>query len=239
MSSPSPSAVPQTPALLPERFLFAACLGLLFGAVILARANLDPALLVAIYGGTNASSVRFWKFISYLGSNWTLAPVVGLFAVLLAWRRSQEIAIWLVTGWAMTSVTVELLKWLVDRSRPPVPFLITPAGASFPSGHAAESLFTFFYLWIVLASSPFLRHRGLWGAGVREVLSTLLAALPPLIGYSRVYLGVHWPSDVLSGWAIGFFALAIALLGTPREKQESGVSGQGSEERVTAPEHKS
>ncbi len=230
MNSPSQSPDQRTAALLPERFLFAACLGLILLAVILIRENLDEVLLLGSYGGANARWLAFWKFATYVGSNWTLAPAVAIFGALLAWRRRQEAALWLVSGWAMTCSTVELLKWLIARARPPVPFLTTAMGGSFPSGHAAESLFVFFYLWIVLGGSPFLRHRGLWGAGLRELFSTLLAVLPPLVGYSRVYLGVHWPSDVLAGWAIGFFVLGIAFLGTPRggEKQ-SKAGGQQTE----------
>ena len=230
MTAP-PTRDPLEKALLPERFLFAAFLSLLLLATIVARGHFDTGLLLAVYGGANASALGFWKCISLIGSYWVLPAGVVLGSVLLAWGRRRNAAIWLAGGWAMTCATTETLKWLVARGRPPVPFLAASIGTSFPSGHAAASAFAFLYLWILLAGSTFLRHRGPWAAGLRELLSTLLAALPALIGYSRVYLGVHWPSDVLAGWAVGFFTLSIAVLGTPREQSSPAVSLQKTEVR--------
>jgi membrane-associated phospholipid phosphatase len=141
--------------------------------------------------------------------------------LLYRWGRKEQ-ALWLAAGFALTSALDQTLKWLVARRRPPLPFLTAVRGASFPSGHAAESLFVFYYLWIVFQASIFWRKRDPLSQIARELLSIVLAGLPALIGYSRVWLGVHWPSDVLAGWAIGFFALEIAFLGTPIEEQNSG-----------------
>jgi membrane-associated phospholipid phosphatase len=208
VNSPARSSI-----FLPERFFFEACLVLLTGAFYLARSGYDTELLSAIYGGSGARSAGFWRLISSLGSNWSLIPIVAAFG-LLEWRKKQDAALWLVCGWGMTTGTVELLQWLVARPRPLVPFLVSASGSSFPSGHAAESLFVFYYLGTILAGSWRREHRTL-SAGWSEFCAILLFALPPIIGYSRVYLGVHWPSDILGGWAIGLFILGIALLNTP------------------------
>lgn len=203
---------------LPERFLFGAFLASVFLAVYLAGSKFDGGLLLGIYQGAASDSLAFWKFISGVGSNWSLAPIVVIFAALFSWRGRHDAALWLVAGWLTTTATVELLKWLIERARPPLPILTGVRGASFPSGHAAESLFVFYYLWILLAGSDYSRHSGAWGAGLRDLCSLLLAVLPALVGYSRVYLGAHWPSDVLGGWAIGFFVLGIAYLNKPRNE---------------------
>ncbi|MBI2817259.1 MAG: phosphatase PAP2 family protein [Acidobacteria bacterium] len=212
-SAPAPSATAGRPALLPQRFLFGASLLLFVLTLLFVTANLDLGLLLEIYRGAHADWLQFWVAVTDVGSNVFLATVVVIFAVMLAIRRRYDTALWLVAGWLLTSLTVELVRWLVGKARPSVPFLATAGGASFPSGHAAQSLFVFYFLWILLAGSTVMRNRGWVAASARELCSVALAVLPALIGYSRVYLGVHWPSDVLGGWALGFFMLGVSFLG--------------------------
>jgi undecaprenyl-diphosphatase len=95
------------------------------------------------------------------------------------------------------------LKLLVRRARPDPYFgTVLPVSYSFPSGHALDSCVIYFALAALLA--PYFR-RG-WE---RALLFTLAAVLVLLIGVSRVYLGVHWPSDVVGGWAVGAAWLAV------------------------------
>ena len=98
-----------------------------------------------------------------------------------------------------------VLKFLVGQSRPPISFQMIPSsGWSFPSGHAVES------------AAVYLTLAGVFGraqANRRIKLLIYLAALSCtfLIGVSRVYLGVHWPTDVIGGWVLGFVWTAIVL----------------------------
>ena len=217
MNSP-PDTIPARPAAIhPERFFLGACLALLAGAIILMRSNGDPSLLLVIYRGSEAESLKLWQCFSALGSLWNLVPLTAVAALLLYRLGRKEQALWLAAGFALTNLLVETLKWLVNRHRPPVPSLTAVRGSSFPSGHAAESLFVFYYLWIIFQRSRFWRKRESLSQIVHELISIVFAGVPALIGYSRVWLGVHWPSDVLGGWAIGFFVLEIAFLGTPLE----------------------
>ena len=185
---------------------------LLVVAVVLARGSSDNELLLGIYGGSDAEFAEFWNFISRLGSTATLVAMVAVFGLLLGRMGRKEQAQWLVAGFAATVLLVEMLKWTLARGRPPVEHLTAASGASFPSGHAAESLFVYFYLWMVLQDAASLRRRGAVGIAVGEVCSIALAVAAGLVGFSRVYLGVHWPSDVLGGWAVGSFVLGIAFL---------------------------
>lgn len=206
------TAFPRHPLFL-ERLLLAGCIGLLGLAVFLAW-TYDSDLLLVIYQGNDAGARRFWRLISLLGSNVYLAPAVAGLSLLFWLGKRTAAAVWLALGWGMTSATVQLLKWLVERDRPPVPSLIPASGNAFPSGHAADSLYVFFYLLILMTgASSWSGFRILSGA-VRKLLLLMIAVLPLAVGYSRVYLGVHWPSDVLGGWAIGLFFLGIALLFT-------------------------
>ncbi len=205
-------------SMLLERLLLGWCLALLGLAALLAW-SYDSDLLLVIYQGTDAGAALFWRLISILGSTRYLAPAVVGLSLLLWVGKQRATAVWLVLGWGMTSSTVALLKWLVARNRPPVPSLAPASGNAFPSGHAAESLYVFFFLLIVLAG-PSLRpaFRSLAGI-VRLLLLLLFAVLPVAVGYSRVYLGVHWPSDVLGGWSIGLLFLGIAYLFTAPDRE--------------------
>ncbi len=96
----------------------------------------------------------------------------------------------------------EVLKWWFARKRPEiVPHLVSVGSASFPSGHSMLALVTYLTLGALLARFASRRRSRTYCI----VVSLLLALL---VGLSRVYLGVHYPTDVLAGWSAG---LAWAL----------------------------
>jgi undecaprenyl-diphosphatase len=96
-------------------------------------------------------------------------------------------------GWLATT----LLKWGFDRARPDlVPHGSHVYTASFPSGHAMMSAVTYLTIGALLARM----HSGLLTKAYFLILAALLTVA---VGVSRVYLGVHWPTDVLAGWTVG------------------------------------
>ncbi len=139
------------------------------------------------------------KVISWFGSGaftWGLALVC---AVLLAWRR-RWVEFWvLLAGMTITQVGIEGIDEAVDRPRPPDPLV---SGSSFPSSHAAHSVL---YLW--LAATIVLRLRP--GMARAAAVVTTGIVLTVLIGLSRVYLNVHYLSDVSGGWALGAAAFSF------------------------------
>lgn len=140
--------------------------------------------------------------VTALGSLWVVAPLALLAAAFLARRRSWiELGV-LAVGIVVTVVLVHEIKDWVDRPRPP-DGLTDPRGSSFPSGHAAyATIYTWLATTVALRIEPGITRRGLLiGAGV---------ALTALIGLTRVYLRVHWLSDVTAGWALGLSAFASA-----------------------------
>ena len=144
------------------------------------------------------------KELTHLGSGWVTWPLAALAAVALAaTRRWMEFWV-LVSGMVATILLVHGIKVWTDRPRPPDP-LISASGSAFPSGHAAYStLYVWLSVTLALRLAPGVTKRGLMiSAGV-------LIAL--IVGLTRVYLRVHWFSDVTSGWALGLSCFAAAAI---------------------------
>ena len=132
--------------------------------------------------------------------------VIGVFVV--AWLSNRiDLAITIAVGSLSGYLLMLILKLLFSRDRPPVENrLIDVGGASFPSGHAMLSTVVY-GLTAVVVFRIFPRIRE------RAVVLVWLPVLVLLIGLSRVYLGVHWASDVVFGWLFGLIWLAACLIG--------------------------
>jgi len=147
-----------------------------------------------------------WQMVTVLGDTLTLTLVViGVFV--LAWLAGRiDLSVLIVVGSLLGWALMVLLKHLFARERPPVAErLIDIGGLSFPSGHAMLST-------VILGLATVICYRIYpWLRAHPAVL-----VLPPLvvvaIGLSRVYLGVHWFSDVIVGWSVGLGWLAVCLV---------------------------
>lgn len=137
------------------------------------------------------------KGITSLGSGpWLVAVSLGTLGWLARQRRWRALA---VTGAGIGSAQIasSLLKLHFARVRPTVvPRLVEETSASFPSGHSLMSAMVYLTLGVLLA-----RQIKRPGGQVAVVAGAFLLSF--LIGVSRIYLGVHYPTDVLAGWAAG------------------------------------
>jgi undecaprenyl-diphosphatase len=140
--------------------------------------------------------------ISLLGSRGAVLAAVAILALGLLLRKRWRDTALLLLAYGGSEMTVALVKSYCQRPRPPAP-LVLAHGYSFPSGHAVNIVlicgFMTYLLWPVWRRA---RARGL----------TLAAALCLilLVGFSRIYLRVHWLDDVLAGYAIGLAWLLIS-----------------------------
>jgi undecaprenyl-diphosphatase len=135
--------------------------------------------------------------ITALGSISVLGLVTVGVAGYFAFTRSVREALLLLLAIGGGVLLVSLLKSGFDRPRPDlVPHATRVLTTSFPSGHAMMSAVTYLTLGALLARTQERRR-------VRIYFLTLAVLLTMLVGVSRVYLGVHWPSDVLAGWVAG------------------------------------
>jgi undecaprenyl-diphosphatase len=168
-------------------------------------AEFDKAGLSAAQAVRSSFMDSFMQAVAFLfGSEgctiW--AAVIGAYLLM---RRQRGDAAFIFLGTALGSALCALLKQVFQRVRPPGGLLIH--SYSFPSGHTVSSFVLFFslaYWW---------SHRHPRSA----VWSWIAAAIGSVIvGSNRVYLGVHWPSDVVGGWMVGILFLLIWILAARR-----------------------
>jgi undecaprenyl-diphosphatase len=137
----------------------------------------------------------------------TLRALTLAVAVWLAWRRGQWwSALWLLGVVAVAAAAQQVLKAVVARPRPVWPDPVDHAHyAAFPSGHAmTATVCCGLLLWVLYRHGPGPRA---WRAAV-----TVAAVSVVGVGLTRVWLGVHWLSDVVGGWLLGALTLAAAVV---------------------------
>jgi undecaprenyl-diphosphatase len=142
--------------------------------------------------------------LSTIGSQIVLTPITVIVAVILLSRRRLVLTGLLIAAWGGALLLYNLTKHFVGRPRPPADIWLTNVGhsTSFPSGHATQSLATFAALALVGAA---------WFSKPRWPGLVLAVALAAGVGWSRVYLGVHWTTDVLAGWLIATAWISVVV----------------------------
>jgi undecaprenyl-diphosphatase len=186
---------------------------MLFGG---ADAEWDVNLYRQLYAADDAVLARNARLLTLIGSWTVLLPVTIIATIFLAYARRMRAALLLIMVFG-GRLMVELQKVIVDRDRPGVsPHLEAVSSTSFPSGHAANAMITFVAIALLLPVRQ--RNRAIAvGIGLALALQT---------GWSRVALGVHWPSDVLGGWAFATFWLMFCMrLASDRPEAEAISSG--------------
>jgi membrane-associated phospholipid phosphatase len=151
--------------------------------------------------------VAFFEGVSFIG-NWEVAVAVIAVAVIVLWNRRRRSALALALACAGSEVVVYLGKAGFGRPRPPaVLSALIELDASFPSGHANISV-------ALYALGFYLLFRMVRSVRLKRLFLVLACLFPLLIGFSRLYLGVHYLSDVLAGWGVGLW-WSILVVGIP------------------------
>ena len=166
----------------------------------------DLAVMKSVHRIDNVPMHRTMDVITQLGSHWAIGAAAGVTAVMML-RRGRRNDAWTVvvsTGGAMAINTI--LKNIFRRQRPQelARRIKLPSSHSFPSGHSLLSAATY----PIVAHHLVERH----SLPVQAVAHTLAAMITVSVGFSRVYFGVHFPSDVLGGFAAGFGWLGLTSL---------------------------
>lgn len=147
---------------------------------------------------------NFMLLITFLGKHDLLIPLNFILIAFFIYRKER----WFATRIAALSLSslllMFLLKFFFQRNRPLQPVIDDVSGYSFPSGHALISV-VFYGLFIHMIWHEV---KNKW---LRIALITLLGTLILLIAFSRIYLNVHYASDVIAGIAVGFIWLVLSL----------------------------
>ncbi|WP_137165814.1 phosphatase PAP2 family protein [Salinimonas lutimaris] len=135
--------------------------------------------------------------ITALGSNWVLLLAALCSSILLWLNQHRKLALALVVGIGAGLAVTFALKHGFARPRPTLVVHETQVfTSSFPSAHAMMSVITLFSLALIFSASP-------QGLARRRYIMLVASMITFCIGFSRVYLGVHWPTDVIAGWLAG------------------------------------
>jgi undecaprenyl-diphosphatase len=203
-TSPQVAGPEETPKPVP---LFGAAILACLGAAVLAlllfawlgnemlqgdTKHFDQVVREWVHGYASPGMTRAMNAISLLGYNILIVELAIALAV-FAWLRWRRAALWLTVAMTGSLVLDLALKYIYHRTRPTGYFGTAPHSYSFPSGHALCS----FCFYGVLAGLLSARIKSL---ALRMLIWFAAAVLVIVIGLSRIYLGVHYPSDVVAGY---------------------------------------
>ena len=147
----------------------------------------SPVLTVAVKTVSNMASLPF---------------IVGVLVAAMLWAPSRPHVVWAAVNVGAISAIDQLLKVLVRRPRPQGFRLVEAPGLSFPSGHSMAAMAFYGYgIWLVRCGV----HGLPFGAAIEIALACVILA----VGVSRIYLGVHYTSDVLGGFCLSFAWLVL------------------------------
>lgn len=174
----------------------------------------DPAVPIGP-GWLHEAMVDF----TALGGGAVLTLVTMLAAGYLLARRKRAMALYLSLAIGAGAILNMLLKYGFVRERPDVvPHLVEVSSASFPSGHSMNSAMVYLTLAALLA-----RAERSWRVRIFLMAAAILVTL--LVGFSRSYLGVHWPTDVMAGWTVGAAWATLCSLGALQLQRRRKIEG--------------
>jgi undecaprenyl-diphosphatase len=186
----------------------------------------DRSVALAVHSLDSTFMDSTMRLFTFLGSLKVVVVALAATAVNAFRRRDRRAVFALLSVFTAEEAMNFVLKHLVERPRPTLfEEIATLHTYSFPSGHAMTTAAVYGMIGVVLARE----HRRL-----RRTIAAAVPALVFLVGLSRVFLGVHWPTDVLAGWAAGTILMLIgcAVFLLPRGPGQLPTVEIDSEERA-------
>lgn len=173
-----------------------------FDVISRETAALDQSITNFISIFRNLSIARYFLFFTDIGYVYGIAVFATVLIILFIMLGKRREALFTAFTVFAGVVSFSVIKLIVARPRPSIFYALAPrTGFSFPSGHAVGSV-------VFYGFAAYLLARMFEGKLPKTIFWFLAVFLPLNIGLSRIYLGEHWTSDVLAGWALG---LAIAI----------------------------
>lgn len=169
-------------------------------------ASLDPHVTAWVVAHRTEWLTIVMRIVTWLGSTAVIIPLALIVGVLFVLRRRRWWPVVLLAAAIAGAVGLyDIVKFLVGRPRPPSAIWIGHfSGAAFPSGHATQSVAFYATLAIILGAGRSL--------AAKTVLWSAAALIVAIVGASRIYLGAHWLTDVLGGYALGACWVAVITI---------------------------
>lgn len=204
-----PRVSPALPWLVAGVLLPLAAFAVLAAMVAAGQPGFDLSLAGIAQRGLGGPMDPVWLLLSRLGHEWGVVPVDIALVALLLLRRRWRAALFAAVALGGSGLLNMAAKQLFARPRPDLWMPLAPEHTfSFPSGHAMGSM-TLAWVLVLLA----------WRTPLCRPLAVGLAAFVAGVGWSRVHLGVHYPSDILAGWALATaWAVACRLAVFPGDR---------------------
>lgn len=204
--------------------LFIICIWILFAVADMVfednNFSIDERVFAWLTQFTNKTNTGVMSAITFFGSHRFLVPAnLALASVFLFFKNHRLYSIKIVAVSLTSTAVLFFLKSWLQRERPLIPLISKVHGYSFPSGHTFSSI-VFFGMII------FLIHRTIKNKLLKWVLTIVIAVFTLLIGFSRIYLRLHYTSDVIAGICLGIIWLLLAnwlLLKTDKIVEETHV----------------
>lgn len=163
----------------------------------------DMAILNAIHSNTNPVILNIMNFISFIGSYKFLIPAVGFVIIISIINKRYFISKFLLMNTLGSFVFNYLLKQIFQRTRPLDFSLVEQDGLSYPSGHSMVVMSMYLAIAYLLTREEINPKR-------KRRTYIIVSIFIALMGISRLYLGVHWPTDVIGGFIMGYIFYRVS-----------------------------
>lgn len=185
---------------------FALLLFVILGYVVKFHPNylkdFDSLIQITLRGDLPHTLTFFFSSVTSLINTPVIMTWVAVLAGFFLYKKWWSEVILLIGNLALTGLLVAFLKNIYQRSRPAIQHLVEEGGFSFPSGHALASTLIFGTLLIIVSQR-------IKSVQTKRILQSLMIVMIFIIMTSRVYLGVHYPTDVLGSFLLGLGILHV------------------------------
>lgn len=180
----------------------------------------DSRIQTVIRGNLPQEITVFFRSLTILGNTTTFVFVLLVAVLYLYFVKKWRVeGLFLALSGTVSGLLIVATKGLYARVRPAIEHLVVAQGFSFPSGHSAGSMMIYGFMLIIA-------HQRLISKPMRLLVEGFFLALIFLIGLSRIYLGVHYPTDVLAGFLLGFACLQFIYPFYDQKRFEARFQGK-------------
>jgi len=168
--------------------------------------SVDEGVQAFILHIRNSKLTNVFTVITNIGGAYALLSISVL---LLLIKRDKKISLMIAINLAMVFITSQIFKFIFRRSRPAEIFLVNATGYSYPSGHMMVSSAFYFYILYLI-------NKKVKNKIIKAIIFIFTVLLVFLIGFSRIYLGVHYTTDIIGGLILAILYLMIYIKSTEK-----------------------